>query len=131
MSDMSEKVTGPHRGQPVLVAGEQIEQARAAMIMVHGRGASAEDILGVADSVRQTGFVYLAPQAAGYSWYVGAAAGNLALYYYSDDLGTWHIVVLNSECAAVGGCDENSQQGKWLQQDLRKHKAACTLAYFS
>ena len=78
MSDMSEKVTGPHQGQPVLVAGEPIEQARAAMIMVHGRGASAEDILGVADSVRQPGFVYLAPQAAGYSWYPNSFLAPIA-----------------------------------------------------
>src|SRR5437868_1735134 len=78
MSDMLEKVTGPHHGQPVLVAGEPIEQARAAMIMMHGRGASAEDILSVADSFRQPGFVYLAPQAAGYSWYPNSFLAPIA-----------------------------------------------------
>src|SRR5947209_9089631 len=78
MSDMPEKFTGPHQGQPVLAAGEPIEQARAAMIMVHGRGASAEDILGVADSFRQSGFVYLAPQAAGYSWYPNSFLAPIA-----------------------------------------------------
>ncbi len=78
MSDMLAKVTGPHRGQPVLAAGEPIEQARAAMIMVHGRGASAEDILGVADSFRQPGFVYLAPQAAGYTWYPNSFLAPIA-----------------------------------------------------
>jgi phospholipase/carboxylesterase len=78
MSDMLEKVTGPHRGQPVLVAGEPIEQARAAMIMMHGRGASAEDILSVAASFRQPGFVYLAPQAAGYSWYPNSFLAPIA-----------------------------------------------------
>jgi len=35
----------PHRGQPVLVAGEPLERATAAMVLVHGRGASAQDIL--------------------------------------------------------------------------------------
>src|SRR5436309_229259 len=78
MSDMSENFKGPHQGQPVLVAGEPIEQARAAMIMVHGRGASAEDILGVADSFRQSGFVYLAPQAAGYTWYPNSFLAPIA-----------------------------------------------------
>ena len=39
------------------------------MVMVHGRGASAEDILGLADDLNQPGFAYLAPQAAGYQWY--------------------------------------------------------------
>lgn len=61
--------TGPHQGQPVLVAGEVLEQAKAAMIMMHGRGASAEDILSLTAEIHQSGFIYLAPQAAGYSWY--------------------------------------------------------------
>lgn len=69
MNEPSEKVRGPHQGQPLLVAGEPIEQAQAAMIMMHGRGASAQDILSLSAEFRQPGFVYLAPQAAGYSWY--------------------------------------------------------------
>jgi phospholipase/carboxylesterase len=62
-------VTGPHRGQPVLAAGEPLEQAKAVMIMLHGRGASAEDILSLTIELDLPGFTYLAPQAAGYSWY--------------------------------------------------------------
>ncbi|GCE22602.1 hypothetical protein [Dictyobacter kobayashii] len=56
------KIIGPHRGQPVLMAGEQLEQARAAMIMMHGRGASARDILGLSNELQQPGFVYIAPR---------------------------------------------------------------------
>src|SRR6266567_292374 len=67
--DRLNNITGPHRGQPVLVAGEALERAKAAMIMIHGRGASAEDMLGLAAEVHQPGFSYLAPQAAGYTWY--------------------------------------------------------------
>lgn len=63
------KITGPHQGQPVLVAGEPLELAKMAMIMLHGRGASAEDILSLAAEVNQPGFTYLAPQAAGHTWY--------------------------------------------------------------
>ena len=59
----------PHRGQPVLLAGESLSRARAAMLMVHGRGARAEDILLLADQLTQSGFAYLAPQAAGNTWY--------------------------------------------------------------
>jgi predicted esterase len=59
----------PHRGQPVLLAGESLSRARAAMLMVHGRGARAEDILSLADQLTQSGFAYLAPQAAGNTWY--------------------------------------------------------------
>src|SRR5512134_225800 len=59
----------PHRGQPVLSAGESLSRARAAMLMIHGRGARAEDILSLADQFAQQGFAYLAPQAAGNTWY--------------------------------------------------------------
>jgi phospholipase/carboxylesterase len=61
--------TGPHEGQPLLTAGEPLDRATAAMVMAHGRGAAAEDILELATELRQTGFAYLAPQAAQHSWY--------------------------------------------------------------
>ncbi|HUF00583.1 MAG TPA: dienelactone hydrolase family protein [Anaerolineales bacterium] len=51
------------------MAGEPVSRARAAMLMVHGRGASAEDILVLANEFDQPGFAYLAPQAAGNTWY--------------------------------------------------------------
>lgn len=59
----------PHRGQPVLATGVPLAQAKAAMIMVHGRGASAESILGLAAEFEVEGFAYVAPQAAGGVWY--------------------------------------------------------------
>ena len=59
----------PHLGQPVLMAGEPLGRARAAMLMVHGRGARAEDILSLAEQFNQPDFVYLAPQAAENTWY--------------------------------------------------------------
>lgn len=60
---------GPHGGQPVLAAGEPLATARAAMLMVHGRGASAGDILTLAAEVDLPGFAYLAPQAGDGTWY--------------------------------------------------------------
>ena len=59
----------PHHGQPVRMAGEPLESAQAAMLMAHGRGARAEDILTLADELNQPGFAYVAPQAAGNTWY--------------------------------------------------------------
>jgi predicted esterase len=56
-------------GQRILQAGEPLAAARAAMILVHGRGASAEDILTIAADVQRPGFAYLAPQAANNAWY--------------------------------------------------------------
>ncbi len=73
---------------------------------------------------------YHSEGASGYAHYFGAAAGDPNKAYYSYDLGKWHIIALNSECARVGGCGKESEQGKWLQQDLEKHPTACTLAYF-
>jgi predicted esterase len=62
-------MAGPHADQPVLYAGEPLERARAAMILVHGRGASAADIMTIAAEVMFPGVAYLAPQAAGSAWY--------------------------------------------------------------
>lgn len=69
MSERTEKITGPHQGQPVQSAGEPLDRASAAMVMMHGRGATAEDILELAAEFKQSGFAYLAPQAAQHSWY--------------------------------------------------------------
>src|SRR5437588_11426418 len=56
-------------GQRVLEAGEPLASARAAMILLHGRGASAEDIMTIAAEIQRPGWAYLAPQAAGSAWY--------------------------------------------------------------
>src|SRR3979490_797381 len=59
----------PHRGMPVLEAGEPLAKARAAMILVHGRGATAADVMTIGAEVMHPGFAYLAPQAEGTRWY--------------------------------------------------------------
>ena len=69
MTEHSNTVRGPHQGLPIMNAGESLNRARAAMVMVHGRGASAESILDLAVELHQPGFAYLAPQAAGDTWY--------------------------------------------------------------
>ncbi|HSS97293.1 MAG TPA: metallophosphoesterase, partial [Terriglobales bacterium] len=73
---------------------------------------------------------YHSDGASGYARYFGAAAGDPKKAYYSYDLGTWHVISLNSECAEVGGCDAASSQGQWLKQDLEQHKNGCIVAYF-
>jgi calcineurin-like phosphoesterase family protein len=62
--------------------------------------------------------------------YFGAAAGDPDKGYYSYDLGAWHVVVLNSNCSEVGGCQTGSRQEQWLRQDLATHRTACTAAYW-
>jgi acid phosphatase type 7 len=73
---------------------------------------------------------YHSDGASAYSHYFGPAAGDPKKGYYSYELGAWHIVVLNSECAEVGGCEAASPEGQWLKQDLADHAAKCTLAYW-
>jgi phospholipase/carboxylesterase len=62
-------VNDPHRDQPVLSVGATPAGAAAAVILLHGRGATAEDILGLAADMYDDRVAYLAPQAAGHRWY--------------------------------------------------------------
>ena len=50
--------------------------------------------------------------------------------YYSYELGSWHVVVLNSNCRPAGGCAAGSPQQRWLAADLAASSARCTLAYW-
>lgn len=73
---------------------------------------------------------YYWPGAAGYYDYFGAAAGDPDKGYYSYDLGSWHIVALNSNCDEIGGCQAGSAEERWLRADLAASHASCTAAYW-
>lgn len=73
---------------------------------------------------------YLTPGAEGYYSYFGSAVGDPQRGYYSYDVGTWHVVVLNSNCQAVGGCEAGSAEESWLRADLAAHASPCALAYW-
>jgi hypothetical protein len=73
---------------------------------------------------------YAAGRAPGYFAYFGAAAGPPGRGWYSFDVGGWHLIALNSNCSAVGGCGPGSPQYQWLQADLAASHARCTLAYW-
>jgi phospholipase/carboxylesterase len=70
----------PHAGLPVLTAGSPLAEARGAMIMLHGRGANAADIIGLEQVIDRPQIAYLAPDAAEHAWYpmpfMTPAAGN-------------------------------------------------------
>ncbi len=76
---------------------------------------------------------YGTPGAKGYYDYFNGVniqngqAGDRTKGYYSFDVGTWHIVVLNSNCAKAGGCKKGSPQEQWLIQDLATHPTACSI----
>jgi phospholipase/carboxylesterase len=62
-------MNGPHQNQPVRTTGAPLQQARGAMVMLHGRGATAESILTLTASLSAPDFSYLAPQAGNNSWW--------------------------------------------------------------
>ena len=66
--------------------------------------------------------------ASPYFAYFGAAAGEPGKGYHSFDLGSWHIVVLNTNCSEIGGCGVGSPQETWLRQDLAANPSSCTAA---
>ena len=66
----------------------------------------------------------------GYFAYFGARAGTAGRGWYSFNVGQWHLVALNSNCSAVGGCGSSSPQVTFLKNDLAAHHPACTLAYW-
>ncbi|HXH67509.1 MAG TPA: metallophosphoesterase [Candidatus Limnocylindrales bacterium] len=74
---------------------------------------------------------YKGSGATGYFRFWDGVAGDPKKGYYSYELGSWHIIVLNTNCSAaqLGGCAEGSPEETWLKQDLAAHPNVCTLAY--
>lgn len=74
---------------------------------------------------------YLTPGAAGYFEYFGKRAGDPEKGWYSFELGAWHIIALNTNngCRSVP-CGGESEQVKWLRDDLTRHRNRCVLAYW-
>ncbi|MEO8336395.1 MAG: PKD domain-containing protein [bacterium] len=79
---------------------------------------------------------YQTANASGYFDYFNGVgvqtgrAGDRNKGYYSFDLGAWHLISLNSNCASIGGCGAGSAQEVWLRADLAAHPNVCTLAYW-
>jgi len=108
---------GPHHGQPVYARGPQLDAARAVCILLHGRGASAEDILQLTDPLRVDDIAYVAPQAAELTWYpnrflaplasnepwLGSALGNV------DDLvAQVQRLGISADRIAIGGFSQGA-----------------------
>lgn len=107
----------PHLTQPVFTAGTTLESASGALILLHGRGARAEDILSLSVNLDFPQFAYLAPQAEGYSWYPNRfiapleqnepylSAGLSKLDELVKDLGAHHIT---AEKIFIGGFSQGA-----------------------
>lgn len=68
-ANSKDRFSGPHQNQHVEVAGKDPEQADGAMILIHGRGASAQSILTLTNEFDAPNLYYVAPQASGHQWY--------------------------------------------------------------
>jgi phospholipase/carboxylesterase len=95
---MNRSADDPHRNQPVLQRGRALDSAAAAVILVHGRGASADDILGLADEFDLPELAYLAPEAAGHTWYPSSFLAPI------EQNQPWLNSALRLLGAAVEGC---------------------------
>ncbi len=75
---------------------------------------------------------YYTPNADPYYKYFGPAAGVVGKGYYSYDVAKWHIVVVNSELFvnSIFSDSARKEQLDWVTQDLKDHKALCTIAYW-
>jgi predicted esterase len=96
----------PHAATPVLVAGAPLDEAQAAVILVHGRGASAADILGFAGPLARPGVAFLAPEAADHSWYPQRFLAPLAVNEPWLSSALAKLAALRDRLAAAGVPDE-------------------------
>ena len=95
-------------------------------------------VIGNHDYGETHGGILASSVAPGYFGYFGSPVANPGGAvtpngqpggWYSYDLGGWHIVNLNTECPAAGGCGSTSVQGRWFVNDLATHPAACTIVF--
>ncbi len=94
---------GPHADQPMRTAGEDLSDATAGVVALHGRGASAASILGLAREFDTSGVAYLAPQAANRTWYPNSFMAPIDSNqpYLDSALGTVADTMATLEEAAI------------------------------
>ncbi|MFC7044184.1 alpha/beta hydrolase [Halobacteriaceae archaeon GCM10025711] len=95
-------MTGPHQDQPLVTGGADLDDAEAAVVLVHGRGATARSILDLADEFDRSGVAYLAPQAAGNTWYPNAFTAPVASNEPGRTSGLQAIADAVAEAEAAG-----------------------------
>ena len=108
-------VPAPHGGQPVFTAGVPLDQAARAMILIHGRGAGAADILTLAAALARPTLAYIAPQAANATWYPNSFLAPLASNEPGIASGLGVIAALIAEIEATGIAAKNILLGGFSQ----------------
>jgi len=103
-------MAGPHQDQQLVTAGAPLEAAEAAMVMVHGRGATAQSIVRMAEEFHHHGVAYLAPQAARNTWYPQPFTAPVE-YNEPGRTSGLHAIRDAIEVATGGGDDDGSTAG--------------------
>ncbi len=98
----AEIVLDPHSGQAVLASGAPLAEAKGVVLMLHGRGASAADILGLSEHILFPGLAFLAPQAAQATWYPNRFLAPLESNQPWLDSALKKIADLVNQAAAAG-----------------------------
>jgi hypothetical protein len=75
------------------------------------------------------------PAAGNHDWSTPNLGGFRTYWHettswYSFDIGTWHLIALDSDCRSVGGCQAGSPEEQWLRADLAAHPSKCVLAFW-
>ena len=70
--------TGPHANAEIYEAGAPLRSASGVLLLLHGRGASAADILGLGEEIAPAGVALVAPQASGHTWYPNSFLAPIA-----------------------------------------------------
>ncbi len=108
---------GPHQGGRVYQAGKPLAEAKAAMILIHGRGATAPSILELAEALPHPDLAYLAPQAAGNVWYPSSFLAPLnqnepylssALQALADVVAQINAAGIANEWIIIGGFSQGA-----------------------
>ena len=131
-------MTGPHQDQPLERAGADLAEARGAMVLAHGRGATARGILDLAEEIDVAGVAALAPQAAGREWYPnsflapvesnqpGLRSGLQAL---GDAVEVARAAGIPHERVLVGGFSQGACLAtEWVARDARPFGAVVGLS---
>jgi phospholipase/carboxylesterase len=99
---MTQKINGPHQNQKIVRAGRALDEAEAAMILVHGRGATAESILTLTPELDRDDFAYIAPQAAHNTWYPNSFMAPIPGNQPGIDSGLARLAELIEQVVAAG-----------------------------
>lgn len=102
------KFVGPHQTEKLITSGADPKNANAALVLIHGRGATAESILGLTDELEHRNMItFYAPQAADNTWYPHSFLQPPAMNYPGLDSGLQRIFDVISEIEAKGIKKEN------------------------